>query len=143
MLSEYLLSKNATIDAIDVSDKMIERAIADPKKKGVNFICGDYYEHEGRYDVILVFDAYPHFLNKKKFADHSFDLLNEDGELWIIFDCDSSSVNSHHSSLDNDLSSELLPASEEVARLNEKLTPICVYESKDTYRIGLKKISKV
>lgn len=118
VIDGYLLSCGCTVDAVDVSAKMIERAKADPKNNGVNYSVCDFYEYLGGsgYDFIIVFDAYPHFIDKARFAKKAHELLRDGGELWIAFDESREKINGYHKSGASDISVDLLSAKDEAKR---------------------------
>ena len=77
-----------TVTAIDISDNMIKIAKSKLNDNSiVNFECRDFYEHmDNSFDLIVVFDAYPHFLDCDKFKKSAIEKLNPDGRIAIIHD---------------------------------------------------------
>lgn len=97
VLDSFLSSKNVKVDAIDLSPKMIEEAKKNVPSSNINFEVGDFYSfRSSRYDLLLVFDAYPHFKDKKKFVSQASSLLKSGGSLWIFFDCRKETINHCH-----------------------------------------------
>ena len=137
-LDSTLLSYGLKVDAIDVSDKMIEKAKSDERNAGVNFIVGDFYQHAGEYDKILVFDAYPHFKDKIAFKNSAARMLGKEGELWIFFDDRREGIDSHHGGL-SDISVGLRLPEEESEDLAPEFTPFFVYSDEKSYYLGLKR----
>ena len=76
VITPYLfnLSKSKVI-GIDISSKMINYAkkINDDKSR-YEFIHGDFinYDFKDKFDVIVIFNAYPHFLNPKELSSKAF-----------------------------------------------------------------------
>lgn len=140
VIDGYLLKNCGTVDAIDVSEKMIERAVA--ANAGVNYSVADFYGYtckEG-YDCIIVFDAYPHFMDKRGFGKKARSLLNDGGTLWILFDESREKINGYHTD-SKDVSVDLLSAEEEGARLGKFFEIIYKADGERSYVLGLKKKS--
>ena len=117
---------------------MIEKArINNPE---VNYYVADFYEFKNTelYDCIVIFDAYPHFMDKENFAVKANSLLNDSGTLWILFDESRERINGYHSGR-SDISVSLLPAEREAAKLNEFFEVICNIDDAERYILGLKK----
>ncbi|MBR1746814.1 MAG: class I SAM-dependent methyltransferase [Clostridia bacterium] len=96
VLSRYLSERGATVDGIDLSDEMIRRAKNETTRPGVRFFCADFYDFNGKYDCLFVFDAYPHFFDKRLFAVKARDLLVPGGRLYIAFDESREKIDGHH-----------------------------------------------
>lgn len=138
VIDGYLLTKCRTVDAVDISEKMIEKARL--KNPDVNYFIADFYEFTSAepYDCIVVFDAYPHFIDKDAFAAKANSLLNEDGTLWVIFDESRERINGYHSGHAG-ISVPLLAAEKEGARLNEFFDIVFNLDNSSRYILGLKK----
>ena len=99
IISDKLLKRNkGEVIAIDLSDKMIDLAKeANPNTK-VKFINIDFYEFEDEkpFDMIICFDAYPHFMDVENFVEKAASLIKKDGELIIAHDIGRSALNEHH-----------------------------------------------
>lgn len=138
VIDGFLSAKCRTVDAIDISEKMIERAMAN--NAGVNYRVADFYGYTAAepYDCIIVFDAYPHFLDKSAFGERASALLKESGTLWIMFDESREKINGYHTGIKG-ISVELLSAEVEGARLEKFFEIIYKSEGGDGYVLGLKK----
>ena len=86
ILEDKLLSYGVKIDGVDISPEMISLAKKAHQNPNLTYFCRDFYEHSSEipYDVILVFDAYPHFLDKDAFAQKAASLLKKGGRLYIL-----------------------------------------------------------
>ncbi len=119
VIDGYLLKKGAVIDALDISPKMIEEARKKKENAGVNYFVSDFYAYKGKdYDTLIVFDAYPHFKNPKKFASHAKKCLKKGGSLWIVFDASKESINECHAGTPNGISRQLLSPLEEAKQFS-------------------------
>lgn len=138
VIDGYLMTGCRTVDAVDISEKMIEKARAN--HLDVNYFIADFYgfTSEEPYDSIIVFDAYPHFIDKEAFAAKANSLLREDGTLWIMFDESREKINGYHTGLPG-ISVPLQPAEKEGARLGEFFEVILKIDDCDRYILGLKK----
>lgn len=141
VIDGFLLSKAVAVDAIDLSEKMIERARSDESLKGVNFAVADFYEFEtsARYDCIIVFDAYPHFIDKENFAKKAFGLLKEGGGLYILFDESRQKINGYHKRCNGKISVDLLPPEKEASTFKPYFDTFKTIDDNNFYLIGLVK----
>ncbi len=79
---KYLDAKNfENVTVIDIAEQPIEKL----NKEGVNcnLICGDFFKHEGSYDLILeqtLFCAIPPSF-RKEYVEKCADLLNQGGKM--------------------------------------------------------------
>lgn len=133
----YNMSKT-TVDAIDVSAEMIK--IAKTKDYiGVNFKAADFYTYrDSKYDVIVIFNAYPHFLDLNKFKASLCELLNNHGRVYILHDCDRVELNSHHKAHAMMVSRMLDDIPIEARKYQDKFEIIEAYENNSTIKIALK-----
>lgn len=141
VLEPALLRRGLQVDAVDISPKMIERAVKKPENDGADFFVADYYEWEkdGAYDYILVFDAYPHFTDKHKFAQKAAELLKEGGSIFIFFDSGKQVINGRHGGHSPLLSCGLRGASCEAQVFASRFELLFATDNAQSYRIGLKK----
>lgn len=81
------LTSNKVI-AIDLSNKMIEIARNKKHDDNLNFICCDFYDHKfnEKFDKIIIFDAYPHFIELDKFKISLINNLKDNGMFVIMHD---------------------------------------------------------
>ncbi len=114
VIDNYLLKKGAIVDALDISPKMIEEARKKKENACVNYIVSDFYAYQGNnYDALIVFDAYPHFKNPRKFATHAKKCLKKGASLWIVFDASKETINECHTGTPQGISRHLLSPLEE------------------------------
>lgn len=141
VLGACLRNMGLRVDAIDISPLMIEKAKKNRANDGINFIVADFYEYQSdeKYDGILVFDAYPHFLDKVRFAEKAAKLLREGGTLFIFFDESRQCINAHHKDHSSDISIELKSAAQEAEVYASNFDIICLKDDENGYSIGLKR----
>lgn len=88
----------ALVKAIDLSPNMISKAKKLHNDNNLEFICGDFleYKFDDKFDYIIIFNAYPHFLDVDKLALAAYNNLNQNGKLIIMHDISKDELNSHH-----------------------------------------------
>ena len=89
IISSLLYSRcKRKVTAVDLSEKMIKEA----KNKHIDenkvvFKVQDFYSlKDGNYDLIVIFDAYPHFLQLNEFKEALIRNLSDGGRFAIIHD---------------------------------------------------------
>lgn len=96
----YYLSRGVkSVTGIDISSKMA--AIAREKFAGnerVTVICGDVEESvfKQEFDVIMVYNAFPHFPEPERLVAKLASLLKEGGRLSIAHGASRRKIDSHH-----------------------------------------------
>jgi hypothetical protein len=82
--AEYLLSKGFTnITLIDIAPTLVNKLKEQFKGKPINVILGNFFEHNGKYDLMLeqtFFCALDPSL-RKKYVEKSYSLLNANGKI--------------------------------------------------------------
>lgn len=111
-----LQEKNSEhVTAVDISEKMVE--IANNKVKDnplFDVRCGDFFEIEDeKYDCIMIYNAYPHFIDKEKLVAKVSQLLTPDGRFVVAHGAGKEIINLHHSNVPKEITSHLLSAEEE------------------------------
>src|SRR5690606_30469308 len=82
--ADYLLDKGfKNVTLIDISEVVTRRIAEKYKDRPINIICGDFFLHEGEYDLILEQTFFctlsPAF--REKYIEKSFDLLVPGGKI--------------------------------------------------------------
>jgi ubiquinone/menaquinone biosynthesis C-methylase UbiE/predicted membrane protein len=115
ILEEELSKRTHSVLALDVSSKMIEEAKSKHHLANVQFVQSDFYAFKSlnKFDVILVYDAYPHFLDVDAFVSQCAALLKKGGRLVIFFDASKESINHHHQGSAEAVSRELQSVAKE------------------------------
>lgn len=100
VLVPYYLERNVEkITGVDLSAEMIKIAkqkFTDPK---VEFYCADIEEIElaGEYDMCMIFNAFPHFINPANLIATLADKLKMGGRLTVAHSMSRKQLDSHHS----------------------------------------------
>lgn len=112
--NELIAVGAASVTAIDVSDKMIDIAKSKNTDERIKYLCADFYKlQEGRYDKIVIFNAYPHFTDKSAFVKKLHELLTDDGSFIVLHSSSPASINKHHSGGAKKVSKPLQTAADE------------------------------
>jgi len=106
----------APIVGIDLSAKMIALA----QKKYANcpwahFVREDFLlaPEKSAFDVVVIYNAYPHFLEPRKLSEALNRALKSGGRFAIIHSLSRDELHRHHEGLGAELSRDLLPIHEE------------------------------
>jgi ubiquinone/menaquinone biosynthesis C-methylase UbiE len=113
ILYPYLKNKFKNYTGVDISPKMIEVALK--KHPKANFINKDFYKLKTRkkFDLIIVFNSFPHFTERKKFFKKALSLLKNDGKLIIAHSFKLEKINKiHYSSSNKEIRRHLITAKE-------------------------------
>ncbi len=138
-LSEYTKTK---VEAIDLSPKMIE--IAKKKNEGnpnVDFKVQDFLlsDYQSQFDAAIIYNAYPHFIDRKALAKRLHDALKDNGIAAIIHSMGRDKLNAHHDCVPENVTSELGPVFKEAEHFKEYFEVIKTLDENDRYLLLLKK----
>lgn len=101
-LSPYLMEKlgiDGRLVFLDISPEMVEKAKEKLHEyKNIQFFCADISDFSTAcaFDNIIVFNAFPHFIDKKKALSNIHRLLKPDGTLIISHNSSRWSIVGHH-----------------------------------------------
>jgi len=128
---------NAPVHGLDIASNMIE--IAKDKYEGqdyASFEVGDFLDYEGgRYDFIVIYNAYPHFVDRDAFALALEKHLNPSGKFAIVHSLGRAQLSRHHENLGPQISRDLLPANEEARFYQDRFDVLIADEGDDFYLI--------
>ena len=113
MTQAYLDCGAAHITGIDLSREMVEKAKAKfSTDDRVSFICGDVVEVEcdGVFDCIVMYNMYPHVIDKKPLVEAVHRLLVPGGRFLVAHGMGRDALNAHHHNVPADVTSTLQPA---------------------------------
>lgn len=123
MIPFYLAAQAGKIVAVDVSEKMVERA---REKFGgepsVELRASDALSlDEGeRFDAAVIYNAYPHFPDKLALVEKVYRLLKPSGRFVVAHGSGKDAINRHHEAVAAGVSCGLRAASEESALWADK-----------------------
>ena len=103
--------------ALDIAPKMIEIAINKYSHNPLaSFIVGDFQtiQFPEGFDRIVIYNAYPHFLDRDAFREALLRNLKPDGEFAIVHSLSRVALDRHHSGIES-ISRSLLPVNQEAS----------------------------
>jgi len=123
---------------VDISEKMI--AIAKKKyedKPWAHFECGDFCAMKGKkkYDVIVLYNAYPHFLKPEELKNAFARCLKQGGLFAIVHSMGRERLRLHHEGVPSYVSRNLDHVSIEAERFTQDFTIILTEEDEDHYLV--------
>ena len=113
MFPYYLQRSAASVTGIDIAPEMAKIAAAkyenDPR---VQVICGDVEEtaFDRKFDVIVVYNAFPHFPDPRRLIKTLAGLLKEGGRLTIAHGASREAIDNHHQGAASKVSNGLMSA---------------------------------
>ena len=111
----YLDLGAQTIVALDLSEEMLACArtsFADVDPRRLRFECRDIldFTSDEPFDVVVIYNAYPHILDKKALVKAAASLLVPGGRFLVAHGMSREALNAHHANVPHDVTSDLLPA---------------------------------
>lgn len=127
----------APVHGLDIAPGMIEKAKAKYEGKAyASFEVGDFSEYQGgRYDVIVIYNAYPHFVDRELFIAALKNHLNPGGRFAVVHSLGRERLRSHHDGLGPAISRNLFPVEEEAKAFEKEFDVLVADEGPDFYRI--------
>lgn len=123
VISEVIYDYTKTkVDAIDISEKMILVAKAKHNLNHINFMCKSFYEIEEEYDKVIVFNAFPHFMDLDMFLTAAIKTVKKDGYLIICHNLSRKALDKHHEGVPSTISRSLEPIEIEAKRFLNNFT---------------------
>lgn len=118
MVPYYLEAGAGSVLGVDLSEKMVENArknFADDP--AVDFVASDALELDeaNQFDEVVIYNAYPHFVDKPALAKKVHRLLKPGGRFAVAHGSGKDEINGHHQAHAAGVSSGLGPVREESA----------------------------
>ena len=137
----YKKSQHRVI-AMDLSENMIKGAKEIYKDKDIlQFICADFLEAgiNCQFDYIVIFNAYPHFMDIEKLSNKVYSALKAGGHFAIIHSLSKEELNTHHKQHAMGVSRPLEAAEVEAKKFVPQFNIEKTIDESDRYLIILKK----
>lgn len=140
ILEKYLLEYDPKeILGIDFSENMIEIAKIKNNDSRVKYLCDDIFSlNDGKFDLIIIFNAFPHFDNKKDLLSHLSNYLNEDGKIVICHNFRRTEIDNIHDKIPESISSKLLKGEEFKKIIPNSLKDELILDGEKFYIVILK-----
>lgn len=142
MFQEILSREPNDVLGIDLSDKMIAIAKSKFYNSCLRLLAADFYDvNETGFNVAIIYNAYPHFPDKRKFAHKVSKMLVDGGRIMIAHSQSKENINAHHHGSEiAPMSLELLSAQQEAHNLSEFFNFDIIVDTTEMYAFsGLKK----
>lgn len=113
MFPYYLKRGVASITGIDISSEMAKIAAGKFQNESkVRVLCGDIEnsKFDRKFDVVVVYNAFPHFPDPKRLIATLSSLLKEDGRLTIAHGASREAIDGHHKGVASKVSNGLMHA---------------------------------
>ena len=143
VMLEHLLKTNPReIIAIDLSAEMLKHARKNFTDPRITFMNADFLETDlPPLDAIILYNAYPHFLNKEALARKTAEIIRKNGYLIIAHGCGKAGINSGHSGERvSPLSAALEDAEKEAAKFKDFFTPEVTVDNDELYFVKMRRI---
>ena len=110
LFPDYAARRVASVTGIDISPEMAKRAQA--KFPQARVICGDVeaYPFTRTFDVVMVYNAFPHFPDPEQLIAHLTLLTKPGGRLSVAHGMSRAMLTRHHSGAASKVSIDLLEA---------------------------------
>ena len=99
---------------IDISDEMLKKAKINNEGMDVDYICESFYGYTSDgYDIVIIYNAFPHFIDLEAFKASVYRNLKNGGKFIICHSLSRDELNEHHSPLTKDISRDLTDVEKE------------------------------
>ena len=133
LFEDYLRRGVASVTGIDISPEMARIAAEKFPQENIKVICGDVEETEfdRQFDVIMVYNAFPHFPQPARLIEALADKLKDGGRLSIAHGMSRAMIDSHHHSVSAHRVTNGLMHEEELKKLFEPYFEVDIIISDD------------
>ena len=139
LIPDYLSRGAASVTAIDIAPEMVKIAREKfPKEQfpQVDILCGDVEttDFPRKFDVIMVYNAFPHFPQPEILIERLSALLKEGGRLSVAHGMSRAALQEHHKRA-QEVSIELLHEDELAALMSRWLNVDVVISDEQMYQV--------
>lgn len=134
LFPDYLSREVASVTGIDIAPEMVK--IAQEKFPNIDVLCGDVetVDFPQKFDAIMVYNAFPHFMEPEKLIERLVSLLKEGGRLSIAHGMSRAALQEHHKRA-SEVSIELLHEDELAALMGRWLDVDVVISNESMYQV--------
>ena len=137
VITNLLTSYSPFVVGQDLSTNMIKRARKE--KPDLTFKEEDFYKSNEVFDYIVIFDAYPHFLDLPSFKESLYRCLSLKGRVAIVHDCSKEMLDLFHKGEVKAISRSLYDVKKESSFYLDLFDVVKAKEDDSSYLIVLKK----
>ena len=132
LIPDYLARGAASVTGIDLSPEMVRIAQAKFTQENVRILCGDAEKTRfaGLFDVIMIYNAFPHFPDPEALIAHLAQYLAPGGSLTVAHGASRKAIDEHHKGCAHGVSRGLMTA-EELSAIFAKYTHLASVISND------------
>ena len=116
MVPVYLDLGVGSVLGVDVSEKMVSLARdrwADYPEVSFQVVDAAHLDMPGAFDAVVVYNAYPHIMDRVAFVENVHRLLKPDGRFVVAHGSGKDGINAHHDAVARGVSLGLSPALDE------------------------------
>lgn len=126
LIPYYIYKDIGHVDAVDLSDKMIETCRNKFTDEKVSFHCTNIlnYDTDRRYDLIMIYNALPHLPEREKLFAHLSELMKDNGRLVIAHGLSLEKLMEVHDGVPSEVADNFPKLKTLKKELSEKLTVI-------------------
>lgn len=137
------LSKSKVV-ALDVSDEMIEIAKGKHQDEMIEFYSEDFYQTDKfGFDMVLCFNAYPHFVDIVRFKKQVMKVLNSNGYFVVLHSLSREELCECHKGLSQEISRSLKSVEEEAMIYNTEFDIVEMIDNDEMFMMIVKKKERV
>ena len=134
LFADYFERGVSSLTAIDIAPQMAKRAAE--KFPQAEVLCGDVEtaEFQKKFDVIMIYNAFPHFPEPKRLISRLSKLLKNGGRLCVAHGMSRAKLQEHHAGRAKNVSIELLHIDElasifgEFLEVTQKISDDTMYQ---------------
>lgn len=141
LIPDYLARGAAKIVGVDLSPEMIRIARAKFPQEKVELVCGDAARtrFEGLFDVIMIYNAFPHFPDPEGLIAQLAAYLAPGGSLTVAHGASRKAIDEHHKGAAHGVSMGLMPAEDLAAVFAKNLHLSSVISNDKMYLVSGRK----
>ena len=138
LIPDYLARGAASVVGIDLSPEMAKIARVKFPEDKVRILCGDAEKEEfdGAFDVIMIYNAFPHFPEPEALIVNLCRYLAPGGSLTVAHGASRAAIDSHHSGSARGVSMGLMPAEDLAAVFAKQLKLSSVISNDKMYLVS-------
>lgn len=142
LFPDYIKRSVKSVTGVDISPEMVKIAAAKFPQENIKVICADVEKAELNelFDVVMVYNAFPHFPEPEKLIKSLAEKLKDGGRLSVAHGMSRAQIDSHHSGTAHAVSMGLMHE-DDLAKLFEPYFDVDIKISDDRmYQVsGIKK----
>ena len=141
IISEIIYTQtNQLVKAMDLSTNMVKIAKEKHNPDHIEFVVDDFYHADvSKMDMILCFNAYPHFVDISSFVSKAYHVLNDNGLLVILHSLSRKDLLRCHQGLSTEISRNLKHADEEAKPYLNHFDVLETIDNDEMFKLILKK----